>query len=112
MKLSPQKLTLYTILLLAVALVGLIAWQRLAPTPSTPAAAFTGDFELETQPMIGDPDAPATIVAFEDFKCPVCKADFPPPLLPILELGRDMLSHERNIQERDPGALRFGSWHV
>jgi Protein-disulfide isomerase len=73
MKLSPQRLTLYTIGLLVVVLVGLIAWQRLAPASSTPAA-FTGDFDLENQPMIGDPDAPATIVAFEDFKCPVCKA--------------------------------------
>lgn len=58
---------------MAVALVGLIAGQRPAPTPSTPAAAFTGGFDLENQPLIGDPDAPATIVAFEDFKCPVCK---------------------------------------
>ena len=74
MKLSPQRLTLSTIIVLVVILVGLIAWQRLAPTPSEPAAAFTGDFDLEDQPMIGDPDAPATIVAFEDFKCPVCKS--------------------------------------
>lgn len=64
MKVSPQKLTLYTILLLAFALAGLIAWQRLGPAQSAPAAAFTGDFELEDQPMIGDPNAPATIVAF------------------------------------------------
>jgi protein-disulfide isomerase len=74
MKLSPQNLTLYTIVFLVIALAGLIAWQRLPPTPSAPAAPFAGDFELEDQPLIGDPDAPATIVAFEDFKCPVCKA--------------------------------------
>lgn len=73
MKLSPQKVTLYTIGLFVVALVALIAWQRLAPTPAAPAAPFAGDFNLENQPLIGDPDAPVTIVAFEDFKCPVCK---------------------------------------
>ncbi len=64
MKLTPQRLTLTTVIVLVVALVGLVAWQRLAPQPA--AAAFTGDFDLGEQPMIGDPDAPATIVAFEE----------------------------------------------
>lgn len=72
MNLTPQRLTLTTVIVLVVALVGLVAWQRLAPEPA--AEPFAGDFDLENQPLLGDPDAPATIVAFEDFKCPVCKA--------------------------------------
>lgn len=40
MKLSPQKLTLYTIVLLVIALASLVAWQRLVPTPAAPAAPF------------------------------------------------------------------------
>lgn len=29
-------------------------------------------FALESQPMVGDPEAPVTVVEFGDFKCPYC----------------------------------------
>lgn len=110
-KLSPQKLTLYTITLLIIALVSLIAWQRLVPAPSAPVAAFTGDFKLENQPMIGDPGAPATIVAFEDFKCPVCKQfeedAYPQIVSELIETGRAKL-HFMNFQFIGPDSTTAG----
>ena len=70
MKTSAQKLTLYTVVVLIVALLALFLWQRATPQAATPTGA---DFQLGQQPMLGDPDAPVTIVAFEDFMCPVCR---------------------------------------
>lgn len=109
MKLTPQRLTLTTVIVLAVALFGLVAWQRLAPQPA--AAAFTGDFDLENQPMIGDPDAPATIVAFEDFKCPVCKAfeddAYPQIVNELVETGQAKL-YFMNYQFLGPDSTTAG----
>jgi protein-disulfide isomerase len=31
-----------------------------------------GDFKLEKQPYIGDPNAPVKVIEFYDFKCPAC----------------------------------------
>ncbi|WP_277467402.1 MULTISPECIES: thioredoxin domain-containing protein [unclassified Paenibacillus] len=33
-----------------------------------------GDFKLEKQPLLGDPNAPVKVIEFVDFKCPSCKA--------------------------------------
>ena len=74
MKSTAQRLTLVTAVLIGLALVGIIAWQRFTPTASAVEDASAPEFNLAEQPMIGDPNAPVTIVAFEDFKCPVCKA--------------------------------------
>ena len=109
MKLTPQRLTLTTVIVLAVALFGLVAWQRLAPQPA--AAAFTGDFDLENQPLLGDPDAPATIVAFEDFKCPVCKAfeddAYPRIVNELVETGQAKL-YFMNYQFLGPDSTTAG----
>ncbi|QSF44928.1 thioredoxin domain-containing protein [Paenibacillus tianjinensis] len=32
-----------------------------------------GDFQLSTQPYIGDTNAPIKVIEFADFKCPACK---------------------------------------
>ncbi|WP_150269949.1 DsbA family protein [Paenibacillus tepidiphilus] len=32
-----------------------------------------GDFQLSTQPSIGDPNAPIKVIEFADFKCPACR---------------------------------------
>ena len=111
MKLSPQKLTLYTVIILAVALIGLVAWQRLAPGPSDLPAPFAGDFELQDQPVIGNPDAPVTIVAFEDFKCPVCRAfeedAYPQIMRELVDTGQAKL-HFMNFQFIGPDSTTAG----
>ena len=69
LKTNSQKLIVAT-LIVAAAILGFIMLR-----PSTPEAAASGpvNYQLDNQPMLGDPDAPVTIIAFEDFKCPVCK---------------------------------------
>ncbi|HEU5138443.1 MAG TPA: thioredoxin domain-containing protein [Bacillales bacterium] len=42
------------------------------------------EFAYNTQPMMGDPDAPVKIVEFGDFKCPVCQ-EFDENFLPQLK---------------------------
>ncbi|MEK4236219.1 thioredoxin domain-containing protein [Paenibacillus sp. FSL H7-0714] len=32
-----------------------------------------GDFQLSSQPSIGDPNAPIKVIEFADFKCPACR---------------------------------------
>lgn len=32
-----------------------------------------GDFKLDKQPFIGNPNAPVTMIEFVDYKCPACK---------------------------------------
>ena len=112
MKAPAQKLTLYTVVLLVVALVALVAWQRFAPPPSDSGAAGTDtDFQLEQQPMLGQEDAPATILAFEDFMCPVCK-QFEDTVFPLIErelidTGRAKMSFI-NFQFIGPSSTRAG----
>ncbi|AWN24124.1 disulfide bond formation protein DsbA [Deinococcus irradiatisoli] len=69
--------------LVAVLLIGLTVWavQRGQTTSST------GDvqtFDLTNQPMLGQADAPVTLVAFEDFKCPNCK-NFEENIFPTIQ---------------------------
>ncbi len=67
MKLSSQALTVLTL----AAVVAILAIILVYRQNTAPAAATTtdGDFQLDRQPVMGDPDAPATIISFEDFKC-------------------------------------------
>lgn len=69
-KRSVPALTLLTAgLVLVVALLGFFV---LNPGPRE-APVTGGNFELERQPMIGDPAAPVEVLVFEDFKCPACR---------------------------------------
>jgi protein-disulfide isomerase len=70
---STQKLTLYTAIVLIVAILGTILYLRFADRPATTATVSAGDFELERQPGLGDTEAPVTVVVFEDFSCPACR---------------------------------------
>lgn len=78
-----QRLTLITLGVLALAILGVILYVRLAPQ-NTANAAASGELVLEDQPMLGQPDAPVEIAVFEDFKCPAC-AFFDENVLPQVE---------------------------
>ncbi len=70
--------------LVAVLLIGLTIWavQR-GQTPSG-AVGAAKTFDLSNQPMLGQADAPVTLVAFEDFKCPNCK-NFEENIFPAIQ---------------------------
>lgn len=55
--------------LIAAALIAL----ALFAVRGRPAAGDAVTFDLTGQPVLGQPDAPVTVVVFEDFKCPNCK---------------------------------------
>jgi len=80
MKAPAQKLTLYTAVVLALLIVGVILYVQLAPQGQ---AAASGGLELEGQPALGQEDAPVQVAVFEDFKCPAC-AFFDENILPQL----------------------------
>lgn len=49
--------------------------QGLQPIPQQPLAPQPVgkiDVDLDDDPVLGDPNAPVTIVSFEDFQCPFC----------------------------------------
>ncbi len=68
---TAQQLTLVTLIVLALALVGFIVYRQVAPTRT--ATTVSSEINVEGQPMLGQADAPVEIVAFEDFKCPTCR---------------------------------------
>jgi protein-disulfide isomerase len=70
---STQKLTLYTAIILMVAVLGTIVYLRFADRSVATASVQAGDFELKRQPGLGDADAPVTVVIFEDYSCPACR---------------------------------------
>jgi protein-disulfide isomerase len=60
--------------LIAAVLIGLTVWAVTRNQTASGAASTTvHNFNLAGQPFIGKEDAPISIVAFEDFKCPNCK---------------------------------------
>ena len=69
-----QKLTVYTLIVIAVGVIGAIAYLRISEGGSPGGAPLAGQFELERQPRLGDPEAPLTMVFFEDYSCPACRA--------------------------------------
>ena len=79
---TAQRLTLVTLVVLALGLTGFLVYRQFAPEPA--AADVSGELELDGQPMLGEPDAPVAIAVFEDFKCPFC-AQFDEEVLPQLE---------------------------
>jgi protein-disulfide isomerase len=80
-KRNARTLTLLTAaVVLAVVLIGLFAFDR---RPQE-APILAGDFELERQPMMGDPEAPVEMLVFEDFKCPACR-NFEESVMPRLQ---------------------------
>jgi len=47
--------------------------QGLAAAPQRPARPTTAEVTIDGRPMLGEPDAPVTVVEFTDFQCPFCK---------------------------------------
>ena len=87
---NTQRLTLITAAVVAVALIGIIVYSRLQPSPaSTTTNSASTDLTYDGQPRLGDPDAPVVLAVFEDFKCPACQF-FDANILPQLE--RDYLN--------------------
>jgi len=87
---NTQRLTLITAAIVAVALIGIIIYSRLQPSPATPTQSnASAELTYDDQPRLGDPDAPVVLAVFEDFKCPACKF-FEENVLPQLE--RDYIS--------------------
>ncbi len=68
-----QKLTLITAIVIGLAVVGLIVYQRLQPNPAPASASGPVELNYEGQPRLGPVDAPVTIAIFEDFNCPACR---------------------------------------
>lgn len=66
-----QKLTTYTgigVLAIVIIAVGFYLFAN-----RSGGSSGLGDFDAASQPSLGDPDAPVTVVEFGDFKCPACK---------------------------------------
>ena len=64
-----RNVVIATVVVLLIAVVGFLAYQNFNKGKG-PGASI----DVSGQPMEGSKDAKVTVVAFEDFKCPVCKA--------------------------------------
>ena len=108
LKTIPQKLIIATLVVVAAVILGFVLLR-----PGTTEVATSGpvDYQLADQPMIGDPDAPATIIAFEDFKCPVCKAfeetEYPRVISELVETGKAKM-YFINFQFIGPDSVTAG----
>lgn len=71
-KAPAQRLTLITLVVLALIIVGVIVYFQVAQ-PQSQASTVSTDITLTDQPVLGAEDAPVEIAVFEDFKCPSCK---------------------------------------
>ncbi len=69
---SAQRLTLITLIVLALVIVGVIVYFQVA-RPQSAASTTSAEIDLTDQPGLGPEDAPAQIAVFEDFKCPACR---------------------------------------
>lgn len=82
MKLNSRTLTTATLAVLGVLIVGYIIYAQVGGGTAEPAGS--ADFRISEQPMLGDPEAPVTILSLEDFKCPVCQR-FEQTVVPRIE---------------------------
>lgn len=82
MKLNSRTLTTATLVVLAALILVFIIVSQFGGNGG--GTSGSADFRIDEQPLLGDPEAPVTIVAFEDFKCPVCKR-FEETVMPRIE---------------------------
>lgn len=74
-----QRLTLITLVIAAALVAALLIIPRLGG--STPSG---NGFDTSGRPLLGNPDAPVTMVVFEDFRCPACQT-FELSVFPAIE---------------------------
>ena len=67
---SAGKTMVLVVSLLVILMGGLYAMNLKSASDNVKTIA---DIDLTKQPVLGDPDAPVTIVEFGDMKCPVCR---------------------------------------
>ena len=63
---NPQRLTLVTVAVAVLVVAGILIAPRLG-------GAGPAVLDVSGQPVLGAPDAPVTMVVFEDFRCPGCQ---------------------------------------
>lgn len=78
-----RRLTLITLVILALLAVGAILYFQFAPQQSA-TTGVSSELDLSGQPLLGQEDAPVEIAVFEDFKCPACQF-FDAEVMPQLE---------------------------
>jgi protein-disulfide isomerase len=76
---NSTRITLITILIAVAAVAALIVVPRLGGGAEAPV-----ELDISGRPMLGNPDAPVTMVVFEDFRCPGCQ-NFELNVFPELE---------------------------
>jgi len=80
------------ILCFVLIVTGLTALGTFSKSPSAAQAVPASSFKYDTQPFIGNADAPVSIVEFGDFKCPACQAwentIYPQVYADLIETGK------------------------
>lgn len=78
-KIDIQSITIITLLVVFIG-VGIYALVQ----SFQPVVKQSVDMNISDQPVIGDPNAPVTVVEFGDYKCPACK-NFHDTVYPLLK---------------------------
>lgn len=70
---KPFKMAVVITIIIFALLIALMLVNNMK-SDTTNNVSFDKQPSIEGQPVLGDPDAPVTVVEFGDFKCPACKA--------------------------------------
>lgn len=68
-----QRLVTFTGIGLIALLLGIILFTRASQGNNAPRTVSLANIETKGQPMLGQEDAPVTLVVFEDFSCSHCR---------------------------------------